>query len=83
MFKWMTQEADRLHMKSHDRIGALVLDELSIQEDLSVVYKGYNTAFTGQVCTTPHGAALVAERTGRYVDNSKNFEGGLYHHCLA
>ena len=64
MFRWMRQEADRQQLSEAQRIGAILLDECSIQQDLSTSYRGTKTCFFGQVSTVPIADALRAEKTG-------------------
>ena len=40
MFDWMVQESERLNLQQHDRVGTVILDEVSIQQDLAVLHKG-------------------------------------------
>ena len=68
MFKWMQQEGEQLHLKEYQRTGALVLDEMSIQEDLTYIHKRCHTYYAGQVVITPHAEALVIARKGEYLN---------------
>ena len=61
---WMRQEMDRLTLKPNKREGALVLDEMSVQEDLSVVHKGAQSFYSGQVRITEYCEALMQQRKG-------------------
>jgi len=63
----MRQEADRLELKPEDRVGGIIFDEMSIQEDLSVVHKICDTHYTGLIDITPHCNALFQKRTGIYI----------------
>ena len=64
MFSWAVVEANKEGLKKHDRVGCLVIDEVSIQPDLTLQYKGLETRFSGQVSMTPYSDALVSERKG-------------------
>jgi hypothetical protein len=64
LLTWMKQEADRINLKPYQRVGGIVLDEMSIQEDIALVHKGVQTHYTGQVSITPHCAGLIEERKG-------------------
>ena len=64
MMAWMRKEADRAGLKPHQCVGGLVLDEMSIQEDLSLIHKGMDTYYAGLVSTTPLGKHLENERQG-------------------
>ena len=64
MCKWMIQEAENMKLTEDERAGAIILDELSIQEDLSLINKGVNSHYSGQVKITPHCEALIQERKG-------------------
>ena len=64
MFNWMLASAENLGLKPHELVGALVLDEMSIQEDLSLIISGTNTYYSGQVVTTNLAQLLYQERKG-------------------
>ena len=70
MFTWMKQEGDRLGLQDHQRVGAIIIDEMSIQEDLSLLHKGFQTHYRGQVAITPHCQAVIKERKGKFVANT-------------
>jgi hypothetical protein len=65
MFDWMVQESERLNLQQHDRVGTVILDEVSIQQDLAVLHKGCQTSYTGQVSITPICQAFIAKRSGK------------------
>lgn len=64
MLKWMKQEAMTLGLKGHQLWGAIILDEMSIQQDLSCYHKSFHTYYAGQVVITPHCEALIKQRKG-------------------
>jgi hypothetical protein len=64
LLTWMQQEAERRQLQEHQRVGGIVLDEMSVQEDLTVIHKGMQTYYAGQVVTTDLCQALVNDRKG-------------------
>jgi hypothetical protein len=64
MLCWMQEEADKLQLSESSRAGGIVLDEMSIQEDLSLVAKGLKSSFGGLVHTTPMTDDLLEDRKG-------------------
>jgi len=65
MFLWMKEEANKLKLSENACAGAIILDEMSIQEDLSLVSKGVDSCYSGQVCVTPFCDLLVERRKGK------------------
>ena len=64
MFAWMKQEADRQNLSESARGGGIILDEMAIQEDLSLVSKGVRSSFSGQATLTPFTEVLIERRKG-------------------
>ena len=49
MMAWMKNEAGRLKIEKEGFYGGLLLDEMSIQEDLQIVNQGKSSSFYGLV----------------------------------
>ena len=64
MFAWMRQETDALGLTAPYRAGGIVLDEMSIQEDLTLMNKGISSHFCGQPQMIPFSDMLVQRRKG-------------------
>ena len=61
----MVQLADQQGLKTTERIGGLLFDEMAIQEDLVVTHQGATSFFTGQVDLGDHGNQIRIQRKGR------------------
>ncbi|VDI20706.1 Hypothetical predicted protein [Mytilus galloprovincialis] len=48
-FKWMAKEASKQHIQSYGKHGGLLIDEMSIQDDLQVVKNGDEWSIVGNV----------------------------------
>jgi hypothetical protein len=49
VFEWMANEADRLNIPADGRMGGIIIDEMSIQADITVVHKGSSLELVGFV----------------------------------
>jgi len=61
----MRQEADRLHIEEHNRVGGVIFDEMSIQSDLVAVHRVGRSSFSGLPDLGPHGNGLAMQRKGK------------------
>ncbi|ELT87513.1 hypothetical protein CAPTEDRAFT_190460 [Capitella teleta] len=62
---WMRAEADEHGLKPDERVGGLIFDEMSIQEDIHVSHRGIKSYYTGLVQHNEEGDALVQLRKGK------------------
>ena len=62
----MHQEAENQGLKKEERIGGIIFDEMSIQEDLTVTHSGQNTYFSGLVDMGNLGNSFLQRRRGNY-----------------
>lgn len=48
-FEWMVKEAEKKGIKEHGKRGGILIDEMSIQDDLQIVKKGDSWSIIGAV----------------------------------
>ena len=60
----MEQEAGERKLSADERVGAIVLDEMAIQQDLTLIHKGLETCYAGQVEVTDYPQDLINQRKG-------------------
>jgi hypothetical protein len=48
-FQWMVKEADKKGIKEHGKRGGILIDEMTIQDDLQIIKKGDSWSIVGAV----------------------------------
>ena len=66
MFEWMNSEVDKLGLELAVRAGGLIIDEMSIQEDISLINKGVKFWYAGTPSITRYCDILIERRKGKY-----------------
>ena len=65
IFQWMLKEATRLNVPPSGLVGGVIIDEMSIQEDLQIVKKGTDVQLVGFADTGEEGEILHILKSGK------------------